>query len=501
MPPEEQLEDQSIIPVPYPPGISRDGTPLNGPGCADGLHFRHYNNRWEKMGGTQAIAGAAAPTGLTGVIRGLRISCIGTSDYVHSFSQQRVETFTISSAGVSGAVSNRTPVGFNVDAENAWTHDLLYDSVTGSLSLIAHCTATLGHISAQDSQPIYYGDATATTALTSTGQSVDGGMVVLQPYVVGYGSGGYVSWSPANDPTGVYSTARVAGSKILRGLPFRGSGEQVSGLLWSIDSLILMSWVGGATVFRFKTLSDQTSVLSPYAITELNGRYYWAGWDRFQMYDGVVRDIPNPFNANYFYDNINMAQRMKAWAMTMPRWGEIWFFFPKGTATECTDAVIYNTLSGEWYDTTLARSAGYPQRDFLYPIMSETTGTPALVHLHEIGTDAVNGATVTAINSYIESAVMTLQLGGDKPGRDNWLYIEKFEPDRVQTGNVTLSVTGRVYPQSTDVTTTDTIAATDVVTDVRQQRRQMRLRLTSSVTGGNLVVNKPLAHVRPGDDR
>jgi glycosyltransferase involved in cell wall biosynthesis len=82
--------------------------------------------------------------------------------------------------------------------------------------------------------------------------------------------------------------------------------------------------------------------MSSQCVIEYDGIFYWCAVDRFLMYNGVVQEIPNTANQNYFFDNLNYAQRQKVWCTKVPRWGEIWWFYPRGDATECTDAIIYN---------------------------------------------------------------------------------------------------------------------------------------------------------------
>jgi hypothetical protein len=59
----------------------------------------------------------------------------------------------------------------------------------------------------------------------------------------------------------------------------------------------------------------------------------------------------------------------------VPRFGEIWWFYPRGNATECTDAVIYNVRENCWYDagqaTGAQRSAGFFSQVFHYPITAD----------------------------------------------------------------------------------------------------------------------------------
>ena len=102
--------------------------------------------------------------------------------------------------------------------------------------------------------------------------------------------------------------------------------------------------------------------MSSQCVIEYDGIYYWCGVDRFLMFNGVVREVPNSLNLNWFYDNLNFNQRQKVFAVKVPRWGEIWWCYPRGNATECTHAVIYNVRENTWYDCELpndGRSAGF----------------------------------------------------------------------------------------------------------------------------------------------
>ena len=153
--------------------------------------------------------------------------------------------------------------------------------------------------------------------------------------------------------------------KIVQGLPVRGGSNAPSGLFWSLDSLIRVSYnpttinVGTTSVtqfWRYDIISSQSSILSSQCVIEYDGIYYWVGVDRFLLYNGVVKEIPNDMNQNYFFDNLNYAQRQKVWATKVPRYGEIWWFYPRGDATECTDAIIYNVREQCWYDAEIGRA-------------------------------------------------------------------------------------------------------------------------------------------------
>ena len=186
--------------------------------------------------------------------------------------------------------------------------------------------------------------------------SVSGGCVVLHPYLFVYGNNGLIQNSSAGDWNNWVSADsnanNVATGKIVKGLPLRGGTTSPAGLFWSLDAVIRVTFspssvstsTGGTQTYywRYDLISSQSSILSSSSVIEYDGIYYWAGVDRFLMYNGVVQEIPNSINLNYFFDNLNYNQRQKIWCTKVSRWGEIWWFYPRGNATECTDAVIYN---------------------------------------------------------------------------------------------------------------------------------------------------------------
>ena len=235
-------------------------------------------------------------------------------------------------------------------------------------------------------------NATASATVTVTFDnniSVSGGVVSLHPYLFVYGNNGLIqNCSAGNLDDWVSADANannVATGKIVQGLPVRGGSNAPSGLFWSLDSLIRVSFIGGTGTppqyWRYDIISSQSSILSSQSAIEYDGIYYWCGVDRFLLYNGVVKEIPNTMNQNYFFDNLNYAQRQKVWVTKVPRYGEIWWFYPRGDATECTDAIIYNVRENTWYDAGQAlgarRSAGYFSQVFAFPVAANWDASEA----------------------------------------------------------------------------------------------------------------------------
>lgn len=524
--------------------------------------------------------------------------------------------------------------------------------------------------------------AAATTSGASTltidnNISVSGGVVALHPYIFVYGNNGFIKNSAAGNPNDWVSAdaneTNVAAGKVVQGFAVRGGSNAPSGLFWSTDSLIRVSYIGGqgtpAQYWRYDIVSNGTTIMSSQSVVEYDGIYYWVGVDRFLLYNGVVKEVPNDMNQNYFFDNVNYSQRQKVWGTKVTRFGEIWWFFPSGDSTECNDAIIYNVRENVWYDAGTSvgaqRSAGYYSQVFRYPVCAgwETTtqttifsvssvvtsgstklhygtvnldaqigqlitgtGIPAnttvstlttnglqtlgaitggsaytngtytgvaltggsgftatanitvsggavtavtlvnrgagyalvdalsaaaatiggtgagfsvavsalwaqtitmsaaatvsgtytlafgqvpdLISLwqHEYGTNAIQGQSEVAIESYFETSDLGIVAGGpaqpSMAGDNVWLHIDRVEPDFVQTGDMEMYITGRPFAQAEDVTSGPyAFSPTTGKIDVREQRRELRLKFRSNVLNGDYQLGRMLLNADIGDVR
>jgi len=503
--------------------------------------------------------------------------------------------------------------GFTASNLNLWQFDSTFDAQgSGNQLLVAHAGQNLAQIDQTFATPVLAGNISGTvlspladtSGTNPTGDVIEvaGGVVVLHPYVFVYGDNGLIKNCVAGNPfdwNGADANeTNVASTKIVKGLPVRGGSNAPSGLFWSLDSLIRVSYtpttvtVSGTPqtfYWRYDIISSQSSILSSQCVIEYDGIYYWIGVDRFLLYNGVVKEIKNTFNQNYFFDNLNYAQQQKVYANKVPRFGEIWWFFPSGDSEECNDCIIYNIREDCWYDAGGAlgayRTAGFFSQVFHYPInagstLSEltevfsTTATtvnasanieipqtnlvllgqqvigagitnislviaiapsatpnyftvtldkPATASAtvpvtfnttagritlwqHEIGTDEVIFESSDAIDSYFETSDLGFVAGGPAQtapvGENFWVNLERVEPDFIQEGEMTFLVTGRPYAQSADVASQEYTFFPDTgKIDMRQQRREIRLRFRSNVQGGTFQMGKVLLSVTLGDVR
>ena len=531
---------EDIIQIRSLPGIKRDGTVLEGNQYVDGQWARFQRGLPRKMGGYRSVSKY-----LRGIARALHGYTLDQLTYIHAGSADRLERFYIDASFNTSIISNRTPPTLVESAANLWQFDV--DTAGGSgLQLIAQVAPNLDCICNGEGGQLFYGDAFGTAPLAEVtnlpgNANLTGGVVALHPYTVAFGNDGYVMWSVPGDPTDFTGSgagnAYVTGQKIVRGMPLRGGpGNSPSGLLWSADSLLRMTYVGGSPVFQFDTISAQSSILSAQSVIEYDGIFYWIGTDRFLSFNGVVREIENNLNLNFFFDNLNYAQRQKVFAMKVPRFGEIWWCFPKGDNLEPNHAVIYNVRENVWYDTALpngGRAAGLFPAVFPKPLMSGVAPTPIeeatriteggdtriteggdtriteesgdpqyKMWVHEVSTDEVDGLVVNPIQSYFETSSLSLPIQSQT---NRALQVLVMEPDFVQTGDMTVQVTGAANARSPEVGgPVMTILAApptpqDQIIYFKEQRRQLRFRFESNTVGGNYQMGLILAHVQPGD--
>lgn len=356
------------------PGIKRDGTVLDGNNYSDGQWVRFQRGRPKKIGGYYRVTNS-----MRGPIYGVLTWSKTNLNNVYSFHTRGVQMVQVDFNGVGNYIINRTPTsGFTANDNILWSFDTLFDAAAGSNKtlVLALPASLLNDPDEQTERSLFVGDAAGTGVFTDVADTkaiASGGVFTTPPYAILYGNNGKVTWSNANEPqnytTGDAGTARVTGAKIIKGSSLR-SGSGPAGLLWSLDSVVRMDWIGGSQIFKFSTLSRNSSILSANSVVEYDGSYYWIGRDRFMLCNGSqVNEIPNNMNLNWFFDGLNKSHRGKVWGMKIPRYGEIWWFYPRGEATECSHAVILNVRENSWYDIELSRTAGYHQVAFDYPIL------------------------------------------------------------------------------------------------------------------------------------
>jgi hypothetical protein len=588
-----KLMAEQIVQIMSKPGIKRDGTKFEGDQYVDGQWVRFQRGLPRKIGGYRSINKF-----LRGLPRTLAEYTQDLLTYVHAGSANRLERFFIDGTYNTSVITDRTPSsGFTPDAGNIWQFATAYDTTNGN-QIVAQVAPNLNCICNSDGGALFVGDLLGTSALTQVtlvpaNFNATGGVVSLPPYTFAFGNDGYAAWSVPNKPNDFTGSgagnAYITGQKVVKGMPLRGGpGNSPSGLFWSADSLIRGTYVGGTPVFQFDTISAQSSILSAASVIEYDGIFYWIGTDRFLTFNGVVREVENNLNINFFFDNLNYAQRQKVFAYKVPRFGEIWWCFPFGDSIEPNHAVIYNVRENTWYDTAMpngGRGAGLFPAVFRKPLLSgvepqdaaafeagvfaggtgytvgdtltvvgglgqidteltvstvggggaitgvtitnagqyteipvnpvSVTGgsgsaatfdmtfdNPYKFWVHEVGTDEIDGLTLNPIQSYFETADLSMPVTS---GINKSMQVLMLEPDFVQSGDMTVQVMGRANARAPEVNgiimtfVENPETPQEQVVFLKTQRRELRFRFESNTLGGDYQMGLVLAHVQPGD--
>jgi hypothetical protein len=320
-----------------------------------------------------------------------------------------------------------------------------------------------------------------------------GVVVTSERFVVALGAGGdprrveWASqetmdvWTPAGNNTAGGFT--LPGSGVLR-CGRRGKNET---LLFTSEDLFALQYVGGTLVYSLAQLGTKCGLISDAAVAVIDGRAAWMGEKSFFVYDGFVQPVPSDVS-DYVFSNFNTMQKAKCFAQTVAAFGEVWFFYPSGTAMEPDRYVIWNYRENHWTPGYLSRTAGIDAGAFEVPVMIGATG---VLYKHETGTG--RGSVVP----YLESG--PIELGDGESVLDLHLLIPDEATIRGQElGSCRLWVYSSMYPSEAETTHGPYTLANP--TSLRITARQVRLRL-EEVTAGDWRVGDLRLDVTPGGRR
>jgi hypothetical protein len=194
-----------------------------------------------------------------------------------------------------------------------------------------------------------------------------------------------------------------------------------------------------------------------------------------------------------------------------------------GSGTVSVGDLIYGTTSGVTGIVTLVSGSNYyvDITSGSYTLLigetvnDDTSGATKVLsaqkdqysmYLHEKGKDHVSGDDVTAIYSMFETADFGLPTGGAQPnqgqGVNRWTRCIRVEPDFLQEGEMSMYVTGKEFANAPETVSSgyNFTSETERI-DMREQRREIRLKFESNVVGGHYEMGRVILHIQPGDVR
>lgn len=310
------------------------------------------------------------------------------------------------------------------------------------------------------------------------------------------------TWTPATTNTAFARTLQV-GTKLVAG---RVLAPFIS-MVWSDNAAYIFQYTGSQFIYNSSMAGQDCGLIAPNAAVSVDGIAYWQSADKFYMYNGSVQPIPNLEDIRkYVFDAIPDTLAFQCAAIYVPKYHEIWWFYPTTGAVNPTNYVIYHIDDQCWsigtanfyssVGVTAARASGshFTQGD-TSPYMA---GTDGYIYNHDpiSETNDDNGNPLTwnlnlspyALNEGIESV--------DVEG----ILFDFFE----QMGDVTATV--NTLDRLTDLTVEDT--ETEIIpdvqaglTDFRVSGRYIALSMSSSELGNYMRLGKPVAFIRPAGTR
>jgi hypothetical protein len=550
-------------------GIQRDGTFYFSERYVDGQWVRFYENVPKKMGGCKVTL-----FGDNTIIRSMYVIPQATSFYLYMgrsptmggvpIGPGSVTYSIISNEGVATAPIDRTPLvnpdvyipnanwvwqfdtgSFNFPTEDSPTTNLIFASfhpmdmqqTAGPLGPTGPFPIFVGPVNNPDGspatsplQPIYDTNMQLVQA--------SGGVLYCAPAIVAYGNNGQITWTGVNaglpylipgSPSAMGSwdtgtnSLNITNTKIVAAANTRGAGAPTM-LLWSLNSLsraTLTSVTTGTdtvTTFVNSVVQDNISIIAANAVVNYQQQFFWQGTDQFYVYNGIVQSLPNTMNNTWFYSFVNTMATDTIWSVAVPRYKEIWWFYPRGSATESNACIIYNIEENIWYDNTITtnatgiynftRSAGVTASgQYPYPIYADNTlvnnpVTPSMdtyaVWTHEFKVDRVIGSNTFAIPSTFTTPFIDLWTTND--GASNLINNRRLVPDFIQEGVMSVIINTQTYPNSPFVSYGPyPFDSNTEFIDFNCQGGLNSYTFSSNVVGGDYQMGKVLYFYQKGD--
>lgn len=519
----------TLFPLFYNSGVQRDGTTFQPMYCTDAQWVRFQRDKIKKIGGMKGID-LERP-----VIAATNLKIYPTNE------QGEILTFIGHSTGINVINSNSNWVSTlalrllilaagGVYTDLMWESETVIDSgkrdgtpdnlptsyilfmKTNNLTNINQNTPSDFYLQEINKALVQNEGDIKKRPLLGVSPLINGNLCFAAPYLFLFGSNGLVQYSSETNPFDFEQGGEfiAASDKIIYGRAIRGGPNVPSLLLWSLSSVVRVTNTGldnqNKVLFKPETISNGSSILSSRCVVEYDGFFFWPGTDRFYVYNGIVDELPNKLNLNYFFDNIDMNRRQQVFGVKNAKYGEIWWFYPvKGVPGANSRAIVYNKRENFWYDTAISREAGAFSNDFGF---MATYGHPltnndnvGYLWRHEFNTIQEKGRAnippggappvLEPISSYFVSPIFSWVAfppnvsKQSKPAQllNRWVELERIEPDFVDTANpshFTVQVSTKEYAQSKSQTFAPIAFDSDTEKlDMRVQGRNMSLKFAS----------------------
>jgi hypothetical protein len=282
-----------------------------------------------------------------------------------------------------------------------------------------------------------------------------------------------IRWSDSEDYTNFTASATAdagrkrldVGNEIYCGIKV---GKEL--LVFTDRAITAMVFSGPPYTFDFTPKGLNGGIAGPLAAGSFDARGWWMGAEDFFQYDGRIRVLPCDVR-NHVFDDFNAAQKTKVTFGANQIFGEVWWLYPSDNSTENDRYVAYNVWENHWTFGTIARSVLVANSDVFDPY---GFGTDGYLYSHESGAND----NVSALSSTLSTWDMEMGDGNDI------MFLSHLIPDfKTLTGSVSLNVTGKKFPHSTDAPSQDVGVITPTTEYLSPRMRCRQIALTFATAG------------------
>lgn len=252
------------------------------------------------------------------------------------------------------------------------------------------------------------------------------------------------------------------GGEIMLGVSVRGKT-----LILTTDDAHTATYTAPPAVYGFEKVGNNCGAVSRQCAVSIDEGAFWMGLKSFFVFNGgAVQEVPCDVH-DYVFDDINISQRTKVFAVHNGQNNELWWFYPSKGSIENDRYVIFDYQERYWNTGNLDRTAGVDAGVFSHPIYAASTG---LVYDHEIG------STYADTNELPYAETGTIQLGNG----DRLMDITEILPDHESLGAFQIKLKTKNYPNTAE--TTHGAYTLSSPTSVRVQGREVKVRLEVPTT-------------------
>lgn len=263
-------------------------------------------------------------------------------------------------------------------------------------------------------------------------------------------------------------------------------------LIFTLFKTYTFRFIGRPQVWEIRQLDKNIGIVSSRGGVVVGGVAYWMGQGNFYRWaGGDVEVIPsNTLRQStiwrHVFDNFSVGQRSKVFCWYNQKFNEIWWHYPSAASNE-PDAIARLGLSDmSWTPDAMDRTAAeYPNQIGVHPLMADSA---SIIYQHEAGNDADTEPMAWHIQAPYNALSKKSQL------------ISGIVPDSVQTGNVTVELETRRYPQSAlpSYATIYTVTPTTEQVAVQAGGRFWRWRVSGNELGQRWTCGQWYEQVQEG---